>query len=207
MDNKNNIVDFEQAERNARKRDFDLEKIQYTLDHRGIRQDQIDSAMELLSKATGKDIYIGTKRSPQSKVRFVQIMQENLNFLYENGYLTGREKIFLMDIIPYVAFDSNGIVHDIKGKNPVPANITEIASLIKSNRVNTSNVINTLVKKGLLAKGESGIEGNNAKAYAIFVNPHVLYTGDKDSVNEALKLIFHKAMKMPILKDLPNKLF
>jgi len=160
-----------------------------------------------LSKATGKDIYIGTKKSPQSKVRFVQIMQENLNFLYEHKYLTGREKIFLMDIMPYVSFFSNGIVHDIKVKNPVPANVSEIAKLIDSPRQNTSTVINSLVKKGLLFKGESGIEGNNGKAYSIFVNPHVLYAGDKDNVNEALQLMFYKSMKMKILKDLPNKLF
>jgi len=200
-------VNFDQAEKKARKRDFDLEKLQYTLDHGGVPQKLIENAMELLSKATGKELYIGTKRSPQSKVRFVQIMQDNLNFLYENGYLTGREKIFLMEIMPYVAFDSNGIVLDIKAKNPIPANISEIADLIGADRSNTSKTINSLKRKGLLFKGESGLEGNNAKAYAIFINPHVIYAGDKDNVNEALKIMFHKAMKMPILKDLPNKLF
>ncbi|HDR7315385.1 helix-turn-helix domain-containing protein [Bacillus cytotoxicus] len=201
------IVNFDQAEKKARKRDFDLEKLQYALDHGGVPQEFIENAMELLSKATGKELYIGTKRSPQSKVRFVQIMQDNLNFLYENGYLTGREKIFLMEIMPYVAFDSNGIVLDIKAKNPIPANISEIADLIGADRSNTSKTINSLKRKGLLFKGESGLEGNNAKAYAIFINPHVIYAGDKDNVNEALKIMFHKAMKMPILKDLPNKLF
>jgi hypothetical protein len=35
----------------------------------------------------------------------------------------------------------------------------------------------------------------------------VVQAGDKDNVNEALKLMFYKAMKIPILKDLPNKLF
>ncbi|WP_231593544.1 MULTISPECIES: MarR family transcriptional regulator [Bacilli] len=163
--------------------------------------------MNLLSKATGKELYIGTKRSPQSKVRFVQILQENLDYLYENDYLTGREKIFLFDVMRYVAFDSNSIVIDIKAKNPVPANISEISKLIKANRANTSTTINVLIKKGLLAKTESGVEGNNAKAYSLFVNPHIMYAGDKDNVNEALKVMFHKAMKMPILKDLPNKLF
>ncbi|MEW5208088.1 MarR family transcriptional regulator [Bacillus cereus] len=202
------IIDFGQAEQKAKQRDLKIEKQQFTEEHNGVDQDEVDKALKVLSQATGgKEIYIGTKKSPQSKVRFVQLMQENLNFLYEDGYLTGREKIFLMDIVPYVAFDSNGIVHDIKAKNPVPANITEIASLIKSNRVNTSNVINSLVKKGLLAKGESGIEQNNAKAYTIFVNPHVLYAGDKDNVNEALKILFYRAMKLAVLKNLPNKLF
>lgn len=95
----------------------------------------------------------------------------------------------------------------IKAKNPVPANISEIAKLIGSARQNTSTVINSLVKKGLIFKGESGVEGNNVKAYSLFLNPHIMYAGDKDNVNEALQLMFHKAMKMKILKDLPNKLF
>ncbi|SLL37547.1 Uncharacterised protein [Mycobacteroides abscessus subsp. abscessus] len=41
----------------------------------------------------------------------------------------------------------------------------------------------------------------------VFVNPHVIFAGDKDNVNEALQVMFHKAMKMPVLKDLPDKLF
>lgn len=204
---KNNVVDFGQAERNARERDFDIERLKYALDHGGIPQDQLDSAMELLSRATGKDLYIGTKRSPQSKVRFAQTLQENLGFLYRNGYLTNKEKVFLSDITPYIAFSSNCIVHDIKAKNPVPANISEIAKLIGITRANASLAINSLVKKGLLFKGESGIEGNNAKAFAVFVNPHIIFAGDKDNVNEALQVMFHKAMKMKILKDVPDKLF
>ncbi|WP_456275071.1 MarR family transcriptional regulator [Bacillus sp. AK031] len=205
---KNNIVDFDQAEKNARKRDFKNEELLKTLEHFGVPQESITEALEVLSKASGnKEIFIGTKRSPQSKVRFAQHLQENLRYLYKNNYLTDREKIFLADIVPYIAFSSNCIVLDIKTKNPVPANISEIAKLIKSNRSNTSTVINSLKKKGIVAKAESGIEGNNAKAYAIFINPHVLYAGDKDNVSDALQVMFHKAMKMKILKDIPDKLF
>lgn len=135
------------------------------------------------------------------------MLQDNLQFLISQEYLTSREKIFFMDIVPFIAFSSNAIVLDIKAINPIPANITEIANMIKTERSHTSKIITSLTKKGLIAKAESGIEGNNAKAYAIFINPHIIYAGDKDNVNEALKAMFHKAMKMPILKDLPNKLF
>ena len=151
--------------------------------------------------------FIGTKRSSQSKIKFAQTLQENLFYLQKQKYLTSREKIFLMDIIPYIAFSSNCIVLDIKVKNPVPANITEISKLIDTERSHTSRIINSLTKKGLIFKGESGLEGNNAKAYAIFINPHIIYTGDKDNVNESLKVMFNKPMKMNILKQLPNKLF
>lgn len=207
MSKKNNIVGFDQAEKNARKRDFEIESEKFKRDHNEVSKGDLEKALQIVSKATGKETYIGTKRSPQSKVRFVQGLQNNQGFLNKNKYLTGREKIFLNDITPYIAFFSNCIVLDIKAKNPVPANITEIANIIESDRSNTSKVINSLVKKGILFKGESGIEGNNAKAYAIFVNPHIIYAGDKDRVNEALQVMFHKAMKMKILKELPDKLF
>jgi len=202
-----NVIDFGQAERNARKRDFENEKLEYAQKHDGLSQEEIENAMATLSRATGKEVFLGTKRSPQSKVRFAQHLQENLGYLYQHNYLTDREKIFLADIVPYIAFSSNCIVLDIKQKPTVPANISEIAELINSNRSNTSVVINSLKKKGIIAKAESGIEGNNAKAYAIYINPHVLIAGDKENVNESLKTMFHKAMKMKVLKDLPDKLF
>ena len=112
-----------------------------------------------------------------------------------------------MDIVPSVAFDSNCIVIDIKAKTPVPANITDIAEMLGSDRSNTSKTINSLKRKGIIAKSESGLDGNNARAYAIFVNPHVIYAGDKDNINNALQVMFYKAMKMPVMKDLPDKLF
>lgn len=201
------VIDFTDAERKARKRDCEIEQEKFIEKHNGVSQDELQKALETMNKATGQEHYIGTKKSPQSKVRFVQILQENLDYLYENKYLTGREKIFLFDIMRYVAFSSNCVVLDIKEKNGTPANISEIAKLIKANRANTSITINSLIKKGLLAKAESGVESNNAKAYSIFINPHIIYAGDKDNINETLKVMFHKAMKIPVLKNLPDKLF
>lgn len=203
----NKVLDFSKAERSARKRDFEIEHEKFQEDHNGVDKETFEKAMSVLSRATGKDIGIYTKRSSQSKVRFAQTLQENLQYLYENKYLTSSEKVFLMDIIPYIAFSSNCIVLDIKSKNPIPANITEIGKLIGRDRKNISPIINSLKNKGIAAKAESGIEGNNAKAYAIFLNPHIIYAGDKENVNEVLKAMFFKAMKMPILKDLPDKLF
>lgn len=201
------IIDFGQAELNARKRDFQVERENFKTDHNDVEPEDFNMALSIISKATGKDIGIYTKRSPQSKVKFAQMLQNNLQFLISKEYLTSREKIFFMDIVPFIAFSSNAIVLDIKAINPIPANITEIAGLINTERSHTSKIITSLTKKGLVAKAESGIEGNNAKAYAIFINPHIIYTGDKDKVNEALQVMFNKAMKMSILKDLPDKLF
>lgn len=155
MTNKNNIVDFNEAERNARKRDLEDQKEKFKVEHNDVDQDAVNQAMETLSKATGKDIYIGTKKSPQSKVRFAQIIQENLKFFSKHDYLTLSEKGFLIDIIPYVAFHSNALVFDIKSKNVDSMNISELAKELERPRDRVNKVVNSLVKKGLLAKAES----------------------------------------------------
>ncbi|WP_436628140.1 hypothetical protein [Bacillus thuringiensis] len=128
------IVDFEQAERNAKKRDFEIAENKFKQEHNDVSKSELEKAMEIMVKVTGKNLYIGTKKSPQSKVRFAQFMQENLGFLYKQKYLTDREKIFLTEIVPYISFSSNCIVLDIKVKTPVPANISEIAKLIDAAR-------------------------------------------------------------------------
>ncbi|MDA1569853.1 MarR family transcriptional regulator [Bacillus cereus] len=203
-----NIIDFGQAEQKAKERDLEIEKQKFIEEHNGVDQGEVEKAFKILSKVTGgKEIYIGTKRSPQSKVRFAQILQNNYEFLREKGYFTAKEKAFLMDIVSLIAFNSNCIVEDVRSKNSVPLNVSGLAKKIGLTRANTSLSVNSLVKKGILAKAESGIEGANAKAYSLFVNPHIIYAGDKENVNEALKAMFYKAMKTKILKDLPDKLF
>ncbi|MGZ9644661.1 hypothetical protein CON74_25155 [Bacillus thuringiensis] len=203
-----NIIDFGQAEQKAKERDLEIEKQKFIEEHNGVDQGEVEKAFKILSKVTGgKEIYIGTKRSPQSKVRFAQILQNNYEFLREKGYFTAKEKAFLMDIVSLIAFNSNCIVEDVRSKNSVPLNVSGLAKKIGLTRANTSLSVNSLVKKGILAKAESGIEGTNAKAYSLFVNPHIIYAGDKENVNEALKAMFYKAMKTKILKDLPDKLF
>lgn len=202
-----NMIGFKQVEKNARIRDLEIEDQKFKQDHNQVSKVELEKAMETMTKATGKELYIGTKKSFNSKVRFVQFMQSNLGFLRQNKYLTAREKSFFLDITPLIAFDSNCIVVDIMAKNPVPMNISQIAEFLGTDRSNMSKIINSLKRKGLLFKGESGLENNNAKAYAIFINPHIIYAGDKDNVNKALQVMFYKAMKMKILKDFPDKLF
>lgn len=202
-----NMIEFKQVEKNARIRDLEMENEKFKQDYNEVSKAELEKAMEIMAKATGKELYVGTKRSPQSRVRFAQFMQNNLGFLRQNKYLTAREKSFFIDITPLIAFDSNCIVEDITIKNPAPMNISQIAYFLGTDRSNTSKIINSLKRKGLLFKGESGLEGNNAKAYAIFINPHIIYAGDKDNVNKVLQVMFHKAMKMKILKNLPDRLF
>ena len=72
------IINFGQAEQKARKRDLEIEQKQFEEEHHGMDQDAVDEALKVLSKATGgKEIYIGTKKSPQSKVRFASFVDQS----------------------------------------------------------------------------------------------------------------------------------
>lgn len=207
---KKNILDFGQAERNARERDFEIEKKKFKEEHRGIEKEDFECAMETLVRATGKDIFIGTKRSPNSKVRFAQFLQKNLEYLREEEYLTTEEKAFLIDMQSNISMHSNAIVDDIMKKPPNALNIQDISNVRRSSRSRTSKIVNSLIKKGLLAKTISGDvkDTNQAKDYVLFVNPNIIYVGDRDDVEEHLILIFKNQMeKNLILQNLPQKLF
>lgn len=148
----NKVLDFAKAERSARKRDFEIEKQKFQEDHNGVDQETLEIAMSVISKATGKDIGIYTKRSPQSKVRFAQFLQKNWEYMREQNYLTNDEKAFLIDMQCNISMHSNAIVDDIMKRPPDPLNIQSIANVRGSSRPRTSKIINSLIKKGYLLK-------------------------------------------------------
>ena len=210
MDKKNKVVNFGEAERNAKKRDFNLEKIKYALDHGGLPQEELENALSMLSKTTGKEHYIGTKKSPQSKVRFAQFLQRNWEFLRREKYFTSEEKVFLTDVQSNISIHSNAIVDDIMKKPANALNIQGLADCLSTSRTKISRVVNALIKKGILAKAVSGDASdiNQAKDYVLFINPNIIYVGDKDDLEEHLVLMFKKQMKdNQTLKKLPQKLF
>ncbi|MGR5963189.1 hypothetical protein ACT7DN_30615 [Bacillus paranthracis] len=92
---KKRLLTLDKLKKNAIKRDLEIEQRYFEEEHNGIDQETVDEALKVLSKATGgKEIYIGTKKSPQSKVRFAQFLQKNWEFLRKEKYLTSEEKIF-----------------------------------------------------------------------------------------------------------------
>ena len=171
------VVDFQEAERNAKMRDLENQKEKFTQDHHGVSEEELQKAMETMSKATGKDLYIGTKRSPQSKVRFAQFLQRNWEFLRHQKYLTSEEKVFLTDVQSNISMHSNAIVDDIMKKPANALTIQGLADCLNTSRTKVSRVVNALIKKGILAKAVSGDSKdiNQAKDYVLFINPNIIY--------------------------------
>ncbi|MBJ8113765.1 MarR family transcriptional regulator [Bacillus cereus group sp. N6] len=193
------LVNLEQAEKNARLRDIENSKI--------LSEEEMYLANELQAKAGSRGMKLVPEKKVKNKAKFVQLLQLNWEYLRQKDYMTGEEKIFLLDIQAYIGLHSNAIVDDITKKYASPLNITQIGEVLGTSRTKVSRVINSLVKKGILAKAESGVEGNNVKAYAIYVNPNIIYAGNRDDVQGALVTMFRKAMNNKTLKNLPNRLF
>ncbi|HGE5783179.1 MarR family transcriptional regulator [Bacillus cereus group sp. BfR-BA-01316] len=205
----NKILDFGQAEKNARQRDLESERKQYE-NNFGFSKEEIEKAMEVISQATGEELYLGKKKKPSSKIRFSQFIQENWKFLRDEKYFTSEEKVFLTDLQCNVSMYSNAIVDDVKKKLPCALTIVTIAEVLKTSRPKVSRVVNSLIKKGVLAKSISGDFKDNqqAKDYVLFVNPNIIISGSKDDVSEHLVLQFKNVMsKNTVLSKLPIKLF
>ncbi len=129
-----NTIDFKQVEKNARIRDFENEKEKFKQDHNGINQEEINQAMQVLSKATGgKEVFIGTKRSPQSRVKFAQFIQDNIDQLEEINYLDNKEIVVIWKISRKIGFLSNCIVDDIHKKKSCSINSNRDCLIVKKN--------------------------------------------------------------------------
>ena len=195
------------------------------LDKKQQIREMAQSLLEQYNALTGENHFIGKKKHQNAKVAFAQIIQHNVQVLVENGYLTGAEKAFLFDISGYIDFKTNIIVQrDYKNlkKNdrdenelPKTATVQYVADLIDNTRVHTSRMMNALKKKGILATAETGMtteDGRVCSSRTWFVNPNILYCGDKTDIDMTVQLIFRDALKNMVGKDgkkfkLPVRLF
>ncbi|MED1058988.1 MarR family transcriptional regulator [Bacillus pseudomycoides] len=190
-------VDFGPAEKNARRRDIENSKV--------LTEEELRQANELQAKANARGMKLVPERKIKSKVKFAQIIQDNIGYLEEIDYLDNKEIVFLWKISRKIGFLSNCIVDDIHKKSPIPLTQTDIALILKRTKNNVNPIIKSLVDKGILAVSEIGVEGNNVRANAYFMNPNIIFAGNKDDVNLTLQAMFYKVPKE--LTKLPIRLF
>lgn len=185
------------ATKSSRLRELEAEKI--------LTEEELEQANQLQAKANARGMKLVPERKVKNKAKFVQIIQQNIMFLQQQKYLTNAEKVFLFDIAGYVGFLSNCIVNDVTLKTPTPLTQTDLANVIGRHKTKVSPIINSLIDKGVMARSESSLEANNVRAYALFVNPNIMFSGNRDEVNLTLKAMFSKSPKE--LKNLPIQLF
>ncbi|WJE14014.1 helix-turn-helix domain-containing protein (plasmid) [Halobacillus sp. ACCC02827] len=204
---KDNILNFGQAEKKARERDFDNKKEKFKEDHYGVSEEQFQKSMETISKATGgKEIGVYTKRSKQSRVRFAQLIQDNWDYALENDFFTDEEMLFLLRVQRFLQFKSNCLVDDIHSRSAVPMTQKQVAERLGTSSPKVSRIVNGLVDKGVIVKANGHkAEGVKARTYALFINPNIIYSGDRDKVETTLQALFTNAK--PLFKKFPVALF
>jgi hypothetical protein len=205
---KNSVQEFkilsDKAEGNARKRE---NKVSNEFQEKLKDLNMSVTEFEIFASNMGLGVY---KKRGRSNIKHVQIIQENLNWCFENNLLDDKEQKFLFRILPFVEFGTNCICRKVNGKYE-SCNITELATMINREAKNISPIIKSLIKKGFMGYFITGIDGKHpknenevhpGKCKILFVNPRIMHSGYNDKVNEALQRMFKKS-----LTDLPIKMF
>lgn len=200
------IVSFEESEKKARSRGNQIESFLEQANI-GLSVEQQQMLLQILHSTTGDNYFIGKKKKPTDRVKFVQIIMDNYNYLSEIEYLTTAEKAFLMDLIPYVEFKTNILVERASKENEFDsdsATPTYLAKKLNRTRGKVSQLMNGLMKKGLLAVAETGTtteDGRICTSRTWFVNPNIMCCSPKDGVDKATQKIFKKALRNFVAED------
>ncbi|HDR3347684.1 TPA: MarR family transcriptional regulator [Bacillus cereus] len=200
------IINFEEAEKKAMSRENQIESFLEQANI-GLSVDQQQVLLQILHNTTGDNYFIGKKKKPTDRVKFVQIIMDNYNYLSEIEYLTTAEKAFLMDLIPYVEFKTNILVERANKENEFDsdsATPTYLAKKLNRTRGKVSQLMNGLMKKGLLAVAETGTtteDGRICTSRTWFVNPNIMCCSPKDGVDKATQRIFKKALRNFLTED------
>ncbi|MBZ8126087.1 MarR family transcriptional regulator [Bacillus thuringiensis] len=196
------VVDFGQAEKKAKIRDRKIDSIYDQLQAGGYSEEEKAMLLQLLSKATGgEEYFIAKKKKPTDRVRFVQIIMDNMEYLNGIGYFTNAEQAFLLQISSYLEFKTNVIIEKNNNDNEVDTNAATpsyLAEKLGKTRESVSKTMNSLLKKGVLGVAEAGMttdDGRICTSRTWFVNPNIMCCSPKDSVDRATQHIFKKSLR------------
>ncbi|MEB9975397.1 MarR family transcriptional regulator [Bacillus cereus] len=196
------VVDFGQAEKKAKLRDSKIDSIYDQLQAGGYSEEEKAMLLQLLSKATGgEEYFIAKKKKPTDRVRFVQIIMDNMEYLNGIGYFTNAEQAFLLQISSYLEFKTNVIIEKNNNDNEIDTNAATpsyLAEKLGKTRESVSKTMNSLLKKGVLGVAEAGMttdDGRICTSRTWFVNPNIMCCSPKDSVDRATQHIFKKSLR------------
>lgn len=196
------VVDFGQAEKKAKLRDRKIDSIYDQLQAGGYSEEEKAMLLQLLSKATGgEEYFIAKKKKPTDRVRFVQIIMDNMEYLNGIGYFTNAEQAFLLQISSYLEFKTNVIIEKNNNDNEIDTNAATpsyLAEKLAKTRESVSKTMNSLLKKGVLGVAEAGMttdDGRICTSRTWFVNPNIMCCSPKDSVDRATQHIFKRSLR------------
>ncbi|WP_332699359.1 Rep protein [Halalkalibacter lacteus] len=175
---------LEQAEKKAKKRDFEKDEVE-----RKKIEETKDSLLKDLERLTGEKHYIGTEKNIFAGEPFSQNMHRNLDLLVQIDYLTQAEESFLFRVQNYLEFKTNVILKREDKFSPKKkkdeeftlarsATVSDIAEMIGKSRTATSLIMNSLKEKEILLNPEgAGLITENGRSVSPrtwIVNPYII---------------------------------
>ncbi|WP_342048756.1 MarR family transcriptional regulator [Bacillus sp. OTU530] len=200
-DKKSVINLMEEAEKKARARDLKLEQMHQQLKAGGFSSEEQALLLQALQRMTGDEYGIYKKRKPTDRVKFVQIIMDNVEYLNRIGYFTSAEQAFLLALSPYIEFKTNVIIEKSSDKDEIETNAATpsyLAEKLGKTRESVSKTMNSLLKKGVLGVAESGMttdDGRICTSRTWFVNPNIMCCSPKDGIDRATQHIFKKSLR------------
>jgi hypothetical protein len=197
------ITDFSEVEKNAKKdRDLEIERKKHENHYTKEQEQGLGQALETLQNLTGAEYYVGRKRDPFAKVEFSQLIHENIRFLVKIKYLTNTEKVFLFEVSCYLEVGTNVLIekdsNESDKENINSASIQYLAKELGRERARVSSIMKSLKEKGILACAESGFRdetGRICTKRTWLMNPNIICTGRKSSIDRVTKNIFKGVLK------------
>ncbi|MEC3534050.1 MarR family transcriptional regulator, partial [Bacillus thuringiensis] len=190
-------VDFSEVEKNARKRDLEIERKKHENHYTKEQEQGLGQALETLQSLTGAEYYVGRKRDPFAQVEFSQIIQANVRYLIKIGYLTNAERSLLFDLSCFIEIGTNVLVEKEDTSNNERAienaSVSYLAEQLGRKRQNISPLMNSLKAKGILSCAETGFSdetGRTCTKRTWLVNPNIICSSRKTSIERVTKHIF-----------------
>ncbi|ALP37950.1 hypothetical protein ASL14_18940 [Paenibacillus sp. IHB B 3084] len=146
------------------------------------------------------------KQKAANQTRFSQTIDLNISYLCQSQYLSSAEFSFVFTLAPMLKIGVNAIVDPQTGQY---CSVSEIASFLKRSRQKTSEMISTLIEKGIMYEfanvHELKIHGRHVTRRPFFLNPEILCCGDKSKLESGItQLMIHynilekAGIKLPI---------
>lgn len=178
---------MQKAEFNAKSRDIEVETNNY------IDLEVVDEVEEK-ANSLGYGLY---KKNNKNQASFTQTINDNWDIIIRKNYLTGGELTFLMSITALIEFDVNAIAHRDTGQF---MNVSEISRYLGRSRSRVSNVIKSLIEKGIIFEFVNVDEilefKRNVTSRSLFVNPELIYAGDRNKIDGTLAMLVTKYDKL-----------
>lgn len=155
------------------------------------------AAVAMEEQKANEQGYALYKLKDKNKALFVQAIQENLDVLIRKEFLTNAELGFLFSLTPLVQLHSNGITDRGTGQFMT---VSEIAKYLNRDRTGISSTIQNLLEKGILFELVDSQEIKEHKRSVtrrpLFMNPEIIYAGDRNRINATLSKLVIEFDKM-----------